>query len=137
MEIQVKSNISQWIADKGYSNKEISEILGVSLRSVQRWVAGDGFPDVESLVKLCRVFNCDVYDLIDVGNKGEVVNREECVSFKDLTALGFDGGLAHGLIKQVNLEKSYHERLTADGKIKLIKKDEARAMLNHLADLIV
>ena len=38
---------------KGYTQKHLSEKLGISDKTVSKWERGNGFPDVSLLLPLC------------------------------------------------------------------------------------
>lgn len=139
MDLKVESNIKHLIHHKGYDNKRLAEELGVSLRSIQRWVSGDAFPDIEALVKMSAIFDCSLDDLISYKTfVNSEFDRDDCFSYKDLTDLGFNGSLAHGIIKQINSAKKVEDIpvMLVDGKVKLVYKSEVVDLFNELLDKV-
>ncbi|WP_296123894.1 helix-turn-helix transcriptional regulator [uncultured Streptococcus sp.] len=139
MDLKVESNIKHLIHHKGYDNKRLAEELGVSLRSIQRWVSGDAFPDIEALVKMSAIFDCSLDDLISYKSLANTdFDREDCFSYKDLTDLGFNGSLAHGVIKQINSTKKVEDIpvMLVDNKVKLVYKTEVVDLLNGLLEKV-
>ena len=52
------------IAEKNLTNKWLSEQLGVSQATVSKWVQNNAQPNLEMLIKISKVLNVDVNDLI-------------------------------------------------------------------------
>lgn len=50
--------------EAGLTLKQVSEQLGVSLRSVFNYECGDRQPNIEKLLKLSQMFNCTIEDLL-------------------------------------------------------------------------
>lgn len=46
--------------EAGLKNRELAEALGVDARLIQKWKAGTVTPGLPNLVKLARIFECDV-----------------------------------------------------------------------------
>ena len=139
MDLKVETNIKHLIHHKGYDNKRLADELGVSLRSIQRWVSGDAFPDIEALVKMAFIFDCSIDDLISYKSlANSEFDRNDCYSYKDLTDLGLNGNLAHGIIKQINSEKKVEDIpvMKVDSKIKLVYKSEVVDLFNELLDKV-
>ena len=60
--------------EKGYTQEEIATKLNISRQSVSKWENGINEPDIETLKKICIVFNCSISDLID--DDKEVTNSK-------------------------------------------------------------
>lgn len=139
MELKVESNIKHLIQHKGYDNKRLAEELGVSLRSIQRWVSGDAFPDTEALVKMAFIFDCSLDDLVSYKSLANTdFDREDCFSYKDLTDMGLNGSMAHGIIKQINSTKKVEDIpvMLVDNKVKLVYKADVVVLLNDLLEKV-
>lgn len=52
------------IAEKNLTNKWLSEQLGVSQATVSKWVQNNAQPNLEMLIKISKVLNVDVNELI-------------------------------------------------------------------------
>lgn len=66
------SNLKRYIAESGYTQKEVSEKLGVSKSSVTNWISGKNSPDVELVIPLCKLLNITVKEFF-----GELENQSE------------------------------------------------------------
>lgn len=69
--------IGRFIADerkrKGYTQKKLSEKLGISDKTISKWERGNGFPDVSLLLPLCTELEITVNELL----VGERVSEED------------------------------------------------------------
>lgn len=65
--------ISSLRREKGMTQKEVAEKLGVCAKTVSKWETGRGFPDVALIPKLSEVFRVDITKLID----GELPKAEK------------------------------------------------------------
>ena len=52
------------IAEKNLSNKWLSEQLGIGQATVSKWVTNSAQPNVEMLIKLSKVLQVDVNDIL-------------------------------------------------------------------------
>lgn len=52
------------MAEKNLSNTWLSEKLGVSQATVSKWMTNYSQPNLESLIKISKVLNVDVNELI-------------------------------------------------------------------------
>ena len=69
--------IGRFIADerkrKGYTQKQLSEKLGISDKTISKWERGNGFPEVSLLLPLCDELEITVNELLS----GERVSEED------------------------------------------------------------
>lgn len=63
-QIKVGEFISKARKDKGMTQKELAERLGVSDKTVSRWETGHGLPDMAYLTPLCEIFGVSVNELL-------------------------------------------------------------------------
>ena len=63
---QVK--IGKFLSDerkaKGYTQKQLSELLGISDKTISKWECGNGFPEASLLVPLCNELEITVNELL-------------------------------------------------------------------------
>lgn len=75
MEVKKLNRLKVIMAEKDLSNIWLSERLGVSQATVSKWVTNYSQPNLETLIKISKVLNVDVSDLIrtdEVQIDGEV-----------------------------------------------------------------
>lgn len=58
--------------EKGLTQKEIAEKLGICAKTVSKWETGHGFPDISIITELSKIFQVDTEKLI----KGEMPERK-------------------------------------------------------------
>lgn len=51
--------------ERGFSQQELAQALGVTQGAVSHWENGLRKPDIDDIVKIAKLFNCKVDDLID------------------------------------------------------------------------
>ena len=51
--------------EKGYTQKEIAEKLGISPKTVSKWETGHGFPDICLVTGLSEIFQVDISKLLE------------------------------------------------------------------------
>jgi len=49
----------------GWSLKKTARQLGVSLNTVSRWERGESYPRLRSLVKIAKLFEVSIWDLVE------------------------------------------------------------------------
>lgn len=71
---QVK--IGKFISDerkaKGYTQKQLSELLGISDKTISKWERGNGFPEASLLLPLCNELEITVNELLT----GERISKQ-------------------------------------------------------------
>lgn len=50
--------------DKGLTQKELAEIIGMSDKTISKWENGNSLPDTSMLLPLCRAFDISVNELL-------------------------------------------------------------------------
>lgn len=49
------------------SQEQLADRLGVSRQAVSKWELGSSVPDMEKMMQLCKILNCNLEDLVDDG----------------------------------------------------------------------
>lgn len=49
---------------KKISQESLAEAVGVSRQSVSKWECGEAYPTMDNIIKLCKVFNCKINNLV-------------------------------------------------------------------------
>ena len=62
------NNLTEIIAESGYSQNEVSKMTGIPQPVLSRYVNGRVIPSVLNIIKLSYALNCDVRELIDFGD---------------------------------------------------------------------
>lgn len=72
-QILIGKFIAQERKRKGYTQKQLSEKIGISDKTVSKWERGNGFPEVSLLLPLCNELDITVNELLS----GERVSEED------------------------------------------------------------
>lgn len=57
--------ISRLRKEKGFTQKDVAEKLGICAKTVSKWERGRGFPDISLIAQLSKIFQVDVLKLLD------------------------------------------------------------------------
>jgi len=52
----MKMNISELRKEKGFSQKELADMLGVAQNTISNWETGTREPDLKTILELCKIF---------------------------------------------------------------------------------
>ena len=73
---KIGSFLKQLRKEKGITQEEFAEKLGVSNRTVSRWETGSNMPDISLLVEIADFYDVDVREIIEGEKKSEMMNEE-------------------------------------------------------------
>ena len=77
MKYEIGARIRKFREDRGYSQKELAELIGVSNSRISNWEQGINRPDADILVDLCKTLNVSPSELLDVHLKDDELNDME------------------------------------------------------------
>lgn len=69
--------LQQFRRQKGLSQENLAEQLGVSRQAVGKWESGAAVPELEKLLELCRLFDTDLNDLLGLTSRAEESDPEQ------------------------------------------------------------
>lgn len=122
--------------DKGKEKQDLATYLDVTARSYARYETGERIPDLETVDRLADYFGCTVDYLLGRGESRllNIISREEAICYKDITRKGYNGKLAHGLMKEIIDNQSYHERvhLSDNDAVNYVSRERMKALLTSL-----
>ena len=73
---KVGSFLKELRKEKGVTQEQLAEKLGVSGRSVSRWETGSNMPDISLLVEIADYYDVDVREIIEGERKSEMMDKE-------------------------------------------------------------
>lgn len=50
---------------KNMTQEQLAEKLNISRQSVSKWETGEAYPEMNNILQLCKIFNCNINDLIN------------------------------------------------------------------------
>lgn len=62
--------------EKGVTQEQLAEILGVSGRTVSRWETGSNLPDLSVLVEIADYYDVEIRELLDGERKNKTMDQE-------------------------------------------------------------
>ena len=68
--------LKQLRKEKGITQEEFAEKIGVSGRTVSRWETGSNMPDISLLVDIADFYDVDVREIIEGEKKSEMMNED-------------------------------------------------------------
>ena len=77
MKYEIGARIRKYREDRGYSQKELAELIGVSNSRISNWEQGVNHPDADILVDLCKTLNVSPSELLDVHLKDDELSDME------------------------------------------------------------
>lgn len=72
-QIKIGRFIAEERKNKGYTQRQLADILGISDKTISKWERGNGFPEVSLLLPLCNELEISVNELLT----GERVSEDE------------------------------------------------------------
>ena len=60
--------------ERGWTQRQAAELLGVSAQAVSKWERGQGCPDVGMLPRLAKIFGVSRWTPVCPGRKGSPIN---------------------------------------------------------------
>jgi len=67
--------------NNNYSQEQLADKLNVSRQAVSKWELGGSYPDMDKMLQMCKILNCNLEDLIDDGVLGEEVKSPDSHKF--------------------------------------------------------
>lgn len=61
----ININLKRLRKNNQYTQEEVAEKINVSRQSVAKWESGESFPDINSCVKLSKLYNVTLDDLVN------------------------------------------------------------------------
>ena len=90
---------------KGYTQRQLADLLQISDKTISKWERGNGFPEVSLLLPLCRELDITVNELLSLSQRFEVAsmlrNHKTYLEIADKT------GASTATISRVNRSLNY------------------------------
>ena len=74
--IQIGKFIAALRRERGLSQEQLGEKLGVTNKTVSRWETGNNMPDLDILVELADLYSVDLREILSGERKNEQMNEE-------------------------------------------------------------
>lgn len=73
---EIGAFLKQLRSDKGITQEQLAEILGVSGRTVSRWETGTNLPDLSILVQISEYYDVEIKEILNGERKSENMDSE-------------------------------------------------------------
>ena len=74
--IELIKELKELRKEKGITQEELAEKLGVSGRTISRWETGFNMPDISLLVEIAEFFDVSIPEIIKGERKSEIMNED-------------------------------------------------------------
>lgn len=109
-------NLQKLRKEKGISQEQLAEQLGVTRQSVSKWESGSSYPEMDKLVTICQIFSCDLDSLINKDIVQEKSKQE-----------------ATSVVKTVIAETTSYIRKT----IQLLEQSSLKEIIKIIAQILI
>lgn len=73
---EIGAFLKQLRNEKGVTQEQLGEILGVSGRSISRWETGTNLPDLSILVQISEYYNVEIKEILNGEKKSVNMDNE-------------------------------------------------------------
>lgn len=92
MNIEVANRLQKLRKEKGYSQEQLAEALGISRQAVSKWERAEASPDTDNLILLARLYGVSLDELLSTDDDNEELkaNSQEKEEVKEDTQFSYD-----------------------------------------------
>lgn len=110
--MQIGNKLNQLRKLSGMTQEQLAEKINVSRQTISKWEADNTSPDLESIVKISRIFHVSLDDLLGEAEASVTNRNEEQITLEDLMKINlhnrkmmllFIGGLIFVMVSVLNL----------------------------------
>lgn len=82
MNIEIASRLARLRKEKGFSQEDLADKLGISRQAVSKWERAEASPDTDNLILLARLYDVSLDTLLSTDAKDEEIKTEVVDSIK-------------------------------------------------------
>lgn len=82
--MKFKDKLPKLRKNNNITQEQLADMLGVSRQAVSKWESGLSIPDMEKIIEMCKIFNCQIEELLDDGVTSNHT-IEKAKTFKEYT----------------------------------------------------
>lgn len=75
-QLKIGRFIKELRKEKGLTQEQLAEQLGISRRTVSRWETGSNLPDLDILIEMADYYDVELRELLDGERRSEKVDKE-------------------------------------------------------------
>ena len=87
MTIEIANRLQKLRKEKGYSQEQLAEHLGISRQAVSKWERAEASPDTDNLIELAKLYNVSIDILLGLKDKTTEEKEETTIN---ITNKGID-----------------------------------------------
>lgn len=77
MNIEIANRLQQLRKQKGYSQEQLADELGISRQAVSKWERAEASPDTDNLILLARLYGVSLDELLSTEETNEEIKEEK------------------------------------------------------------
>lgn len=82
MNIEIANRLQKLRKEKGYSQEQLAEELGISRQAVSKWERAESSPDTDNLICLAKLYGISLDELLSTDDSIETIKEEQINSEK-------------------------------------------------------
>lgn len=82
MNIEIANRLQKLRKEKGYSQEQLAEELGISRQAVSKWERAESSPDTDNLICLAKLYGISLDELLSTDDSIEVIKEEQVNKIK-------------------------------------------------------
>lgn len=80
MTIELANRLQKLRKEKGYSQEQLADLLGISRQAVSKWERGEASPDTDNLIELAKLYNMSIDVLLGFKEEEPKQENKESIS---------------------------------------------------------
>ncbi len=77
MNIEIASRLQKLRKEKGFSQEELADKLGISRQAISKWERAEASPDTDNLIMLAKLYNVSLDDLLKSDEELEELRKDK------------------------------------------------------------
>lgn len=77
MNIEIANRLQKLRKEKGYSQEQLAEELGISRQAVSKWERAESSPDTDNLICLAKLYGISLDELLSTDDSIETIKEEQ------------------------------------------------------------
>lgn len=82
MNIEIATRLQKLRKEKGYSQEQLAEELGISRQAVSKWERAESSPDTDNLICLAKLYGISLDELLSTDDSIQTIKEEQIVNDK-------------------------------------------------------
>lgn len=79
-DLEFANNLYTFRKSEGLGQKDLAKLLGLTNKAISKWETGAGYPTVEQLIKLSKIFNVTLDELVSKTPSKDLIIKKICLT---------------------------------------------------------